>query len=106
MAQVSHLIQLLLPRTSGLAPGKLEGCFAETRAELVAAFKGVTAYLRSPAQGLWTAPDGQVEQDEMIMVEVVADEFDVEWWRDYADKLARRFDQEEIHVRALRVDTL
>ena len=27
-------------------------------------FKGVTAYVRSPAKGLWTAPDGHTEADE------------------------------------------
>ena len=40
-----------------------DASFARTRAELVEAFDGVTAYLRSPAQGLWTAPDGSGERE-------------------------------------------
>lgn len=95
-----YLIQILLPRTPGNT-GTHDGRFAQTRAELVEAFEGVTAYLRAPAVGLWTAPDGRVERDDVVMVEVVTDRFDRAWWRSYADHLAARFEQEEIHIRAL-----
>ena len=52
------LIQLLLPingtaGVEGLAP------LATTRRELAHRFNGLTAYLRSPAKGLWTAPDAR-----------------------------------------------
>ena len=78
---------------------------AETRRELVERFKGVTAYVRSPAKGLWTAADGQIETDDVVMVEVVTETFDRPWWRTYAMTLARRFHQDTIHVRAMSVDT-
>ena len=99
------LIQLLLPSTGaagadGLAP------LAQTRRELAEEFDGLTAYLRSPAKGLWTAPDGHTEQDDVVMVEVVADTFDRAWWCTYAATLAERFRQESIHVRALPVELL
>ena len=99
------LIQLLLPmsgaeRADGLEP------IAETRRELAERFNGLTAYLRSPAKGLWTAPDGHTEQDDVVMVEVVTDTFDRAWWRTYAAKLAARFGQESIHLRAVPVDML
>jgi hypothetical protein len=99
------LIQLLLPAdgaasAEGLAP------LAETRRELAERFKGLTAYVRSPAKGLWTAPDGRREQDDVVMVEVVTDRFDRAWWRSYAATLAERFRQESIHVRALPVELL
>lgn len=99
------LIQVLLPTTSvtpvdGLAP------LAQTRAELADRFRGLTAYLRSPAKGLWTAPDGRTEEDDVVMVEVVTDSFDRSWWRNYAAILAARFGQERIHVRAVQVDML
>ena len=97
-----YLIQVLLPRTSDKDN---DARFAHTRAELVEAFDGVTAYLRSPAQGAWTAPDGRVERDDVVMVEVLIETFDRDWWRAYAGKLARRFDQEAIHIRALHADT-
>ena len=40
------------------------------------------------------------------MVEVVAERFDRGWWREYSDRLAQRFAQDAIHVRALQVDVL
>jgi hypothetical protein len=39
------------------------------------------------------------------MVEVLVDRFDRAWWRAYADRLAARFEQEEIHIRALLAET-
>ena len=95
-----YLVQILLPRTTGEVRVE-DSKFAETRSELLEIFDGVTAYLRTPAQGLWTAPDGRVERDDVVMVEVVTETFDRTWWRAYGETLARRFFQESIHIRAL-----
>jgi len=102
------LIQLLLPTTlpTGSASPSGAAALAETRRELAAAFDGVTAYIRAPAKGLWTASDGHTEQDDVVMVEVVTDRFDRTWWRAYAATLAHRFRQKTIHVRALPVELL
>jgi len=99
------LIQLLLP-VSGGTEGNGPALLAETRRELAERFNGLTAYLRSPAKGWWTAPDGHTEQDDVVMVEVVADTFDRAWWRTYAATLSARFGQESMHVRALPVEML
>ena len=99
------LVQLLLP-VNGAARAGSVALLAETRRELAERFNGLTAYLRSPAKGWWTAPDGHTEQDDVVMVEVVAETFDRAWWRTYAATLAARFDQESIHVRAVPVDML
>jgi hypothetical protein len=99
------LIQLLLP-VSGVATADGPVPLAETRRELAERFTGLTAYVRSPAKGLWTAPDGHTEQDEVVMFEVVTDTFDRAWWRTYAATLAERFCQEVIHVRAMPVEML
>ena len=99
------LIQLLLP-TTGVARDDGVAPLDQTRRELAERFNGLTAYLRSPAKGWWTAPDGRTEQDDVVMVEVVTETFDRAWWRGYAATLAARFDQESIHVRAVPVDML
>lgn len=96
------LIQLLLPTGASVDPARI--ALAETRRELLDQFNGVTAYVRSPARGLWTAPDGRTEADDVVMVEVVTDTFDRDWWRTYSAMLARRFAQDTIHVRALSVE--
>jgi hypothetical protein len=100
-----YLIQILLPVIAAKGEPSRDKPLAETRAELVDAFDGVTAYLRSPAQGAWVAPDGHVERDDVLMVEVLTDAFDRDWWRAYAAKLAARFAQESIHIRALPAET-
>jgi hypothetical protein len=99
------LIQLLLP-VSGAAGGDGMALLAETRRELADQFNGLTAYLRSPAKGWWTAPDGRTEQDDVVMVEIVTETFDRAWWRTYLAMLTARFDQESIHVRAVPVSML
>jgi hypothetical protein len=101
-----HLVQLLLPlrtRDGAEVPGEM---FSAVRAELTQRFGGVTAYSRSPATGLWKRSDAEVERDQVIMVEVVVDAFDREWWTQYRDRLARRFDQEEIHARAIAIERI
>jgi hypothetical protein len=100
-----YLIQMLLPRKGADGAPLDESIFRQTRAELVETFAGVTAYLRSPAQGAWVAPDGRVESDDVIMVEVLTDTFDRGWWREYGKQLAVRFGQETIHIRALPAET-
>ena len=97
------LVQLLLPTTAPASTGAVAP-LAQTRQELADRFKGITAYVRSPAKGLWTAPDGHREEDDVVMVEVVTRTFDRDWWRAYAVTLAKRFDQEAVHVRALSID--
>ena len=99
------LIQLLLPAVDGEQRVETER-LTRTRHELVDRFGGITAYLRAPAQGVWTSSEGHREQDHMIMVEIVTKTLDRTWWRQYTAELARRFEQEVIHVRALQIEVL
>ena len=101
-----YLIQLLLPTYDERRNRFDDRLFAQTRAELVERFGGVTAYLRSPAAGAWIAPGGAVERDEVVMVEVVAEDLDAGWWRDYLQTLRVRFVQDEIHARAVPAQKL
>ena len=96
-----YLIQLLLPLDARDGHNVGHEAFARTREELAEAFDGVTAYGRSPAQGVWVAPSGEKQRDHVLMIEVMADTFDRAWWRNYMSTLERRFDQEIIHIRAL-----
>jgi len=98
------LIQLLLPapRRDAASDPRLR----ETRRELFARYGGATAYFRAPADGDWMSPDGSPERDTVVMVEVVTQVFDREWWRQYERTLAARFDQDIVHIRAIPVDML
>jgi len=96
------LIQLLIPQA---ADGQtLDEQFRQTRTELVNEFEGITAYQRAPARGAWRNPEGDLEGDDVVMVEVVAEFFDKAWWRQYQQTLEARFEQREIHIRALSID--
>ena len=100
------LIQTLLPVSASRADGEADEPIRQTRRELVDAFGGMTAYLQTPAQGVWTSPEGERERDAVVLVEIVTERFDRAWWRQYAQTLATRFHQDVIHVRALAVDVL
>ena len=100
------LIQILLPVSTSQHDDSGREAFARTRKELTDRFGGMTAYLRAPAVGVWTSPDGEREKDDVVMVEIVTDRFDRPWWREYARALEQRFAQEAIHVRALAAELL
>ena len=100
-----RIIEILLPlyRNDGSRqPGAL---FGKVRAELVERFGGLTAFSRSPAEGLWE-DEGEVTRDEIVIFEVMADWIDRSWWRRYRAELEKRFAQDEIVVRAREVEKL
>lgn len=102
----AQLVQFFLPvRDEAGAPFAREA-FEQVRAELTERFGGVTAYVRSPAVGAWEDADGDVQRDDVLLFEVVAETLDRGWWRDYRATLCRRFGQEEVLVRAFAVALL
>ena len=103
---MTHLVQILLPLRKCDGTEVPAEMFSEVRAELTDRFGGVTAYSRSPATGLWKRSDEEIERDQVIMVEVVVDAFDRDWWIQYRDRLAHRFDQQEIHARAIAIERI
>ena len=101
-----HLIQILLPIQARDGSPLANEMFARVRVELTEKFGGVTAYSRSPATGLWKRDDEAIERDQVIMIEVVVDVFDREWWIAYREQLEHRFGQEEVHARALAMEQI
>jgi hypothetical protein len=100
------LVQLLLP-TRDNEQRPIDGAlFARVRTSLAEQFGGVTAYQRSPASGLWKRPDGAVDGDEVVMVEVEVETLDRQWWTDFRRQLERDLGQETILVRAIAVDKI
>lgn len=100
-----HLVQIILPRyeNSGVAIGA--DLFREVRQTLLDRFGGVTAFTRSPAQGLWQ--DGsRVERDEVLLYEVMVDELDRDWWAAYRKELEGKFHQQELVIRAHVIERL
>lgn len=100
-----YLVQILLPLydNEGRAFGK--EMFDGVRDRLAERFGGVTAYRRSPAEGVWKQ-EGAVNRDNVVIYEVMAEELEREWWREYGASLAALFRQEEMMIRALRAERL
>ena len=101
-----HLVQLLLPTHHNDGAPVPAAEFANVRLELTDRFGGVTAYTRAPASGLWKNTEDDLEHDQVIMVEVVVDVFDRDWWAEYRAALELRFGQEELHARALAMEQI
>jgi len=101
-----HLIEILLPLYDRAGAPIDAARFAEVRRELVAGFGGLTAFTRAPAQGAWRNPAGEVERDDVVIVEVQAETLEREWWRGYRRALETRFAQAEISVRAFACEKL
>jgi hypothetical protein len=93
------LIEILLPVYDNEGRRFGAGEFDRVRDELAARFGGVTAFRRSPAEGVWTE-DGEVSRDRVVIFEVMADALERDWWREYRAELERRFRQEKMIVRA------
>jgi hypothetical protein len=99
------LVQLLLPLYDNAGRRLPLEQFARVRDELTDRYGGMTAYLRSPAQGTWKT-SGAVDRDQVVMCEVMVDDLDRDWWSAYRSALETRFDQHEVVVRASPMERL
>jgi hypothetical protein len=101
-----HLVQLLLPLYDPEGRRFPPEPYARLRAELTERFGGVTAFQRAPAEGLWREDDGSVVGDDVVVYEVMVERLDRAWWEGFRERLRRRFEQEELVVRATPIEVL
>src|SRR2546423_14402412 len=101
-----YLIQLLLPVHDNDGQAFDHSVFDAVRRELTERFGGVTAFLRSPAVGLWKESPGDLTRDDVVMFEVMCPELDPEWWSSYRKELETIFRQEELVPWAAQVSKL
>ena len=94
-----HLVEILLPLYDNEGRGFGAEAFDRVRDELAARFGGVTAFRRAPAEGVWRE-GGEESRDRVVIFQVMAEELERGWWRDYRRELERRFRQEKLVVRA------
>lgn len=101
-----YLIEFLLPTFGNDGRRFPKSEFDRVRGELTDRFGGVTAYMRSPAVGLWSDDTGHIHRDELAQFEVMTDSFDRDWWRQYRQELEQRFHQDEVVVRGISFERL
>jgi hypothetical protein len=75
-----HLVQVLLPVKDNSGQPFAREEFDRIKNELAREHGGVTAYLQSPAEGLWQQA-GDIDRDEVVIFEVMANEIDLSSWR-------------------------
>ena len=100
------LVQLFLPLRGADGQPWPRAMLDAVRDELTARFGGATAFVRAPAAGAWEDPGGEVQRDEVVLVEVMTDRLDRAWWAAYRATLETRFDQDEVLIRASAVERL
>jgi hypothetical protein len=101
-----HLVQLLLPLHDNHKQAFPSAYFNKVREDLTNRFGGVTAFVRSPAVGLWKENSAEINRDEVVMFEVLTEQLDKDWWADYRKQLQDRFRQEELLVWASNITRL
>lgn len=100
-----HLVQILLPLTDNRGKPLGRQHYEEIKRDLTKRFKGLTAYSRAPAEGLWK-PRRWTKRDEIVVYEVMASGLDVGWWRRYRKRLEKLLRQESIVIRAQQIEVL
>ena len=101
-----HLVQLLLPLTDNNKRPFGREAFDQVKDELAQSFGGVTAFRRSPAEGVWRDGGNQTSQDEVVIFEVMCEELDRKWWAGYRTELQERFRQDKLIIRATNFEQL
>lgn len=101
-----HLVQLLLPLKDNNGQAFPANYFQELRTQLTARFGGATAFVRSPAVGLWQDDNAEINRDDVVMFEVMTDELDTKFWNKFRRDLENKFRQDEILIRAIEVKKL
>lgn len=93
-----NVIEVFLPLDTGpdlpISLEAIEGLVAG----LADRFGGATAFTREPADGLWKTRTS-MQRDRIIIVEVVVDEVDQDFWQAYKRRLEQEFAQDEVMIR-------
>jgi hypothetical protein len=97
---------MLLPLTDNEGQQFPAGHYETLRNELTQRFAGLTAYTRTPADGLWKPAAGEISHDEIVIFEVMVEAVDEAWWAAFRKELERRFKQSSIVIRTLEMRLL
>lgn len=102
----TYLIELFLPLQDNEGNAFARAQVEAVRETLTRRFGGVTAFMRAPATGAWKDHAGRVNRDQVVRLEVMTDDMDRDWWGEFRMHLEAEFKQEEILVRATRIERL
>ena len=97
------LVQILLPLAYNDGTPISDDVLGEIRQQLVERFGGLTAFTRSPAKGVWKTETG-AKHDDVVVLDLMARALERDWWRAWRKRIEALLEQEEIVVRATRIE--
>lgn len=101
-----YLVQILLPLFDNQgAPIPAEE-FQRVSTELSERFGGLTAFTRSPAEGIWKKDRSETKRDDIVVVEVMAGDLDRAFWTERRRELETRFRQDVVVIRAHPIEQI
>lgn len=100
------LVQIFLPLYDNQDRPFPKALFDEVRENLAQRFGGVTAFVRSPAVGVWEDDAGAMCRDDVVLFEVMVDAVDRDWWTGYRRTMEKAFSQESILVRVTGIELI
>ena len=101
-----HLVQILLPLFDNEGEPIPQLHFRRVSEELADRFGGLTAFTRAPAEGRWKDSGERTSHDEIVVFEVMVEDLQRSWWKEYRASLERRFRQELVVIRAQVIEQL
>jgi hypothetical protein len=99
-------VEILLPLFENGGKRNPKRRFDQTTRELTEKFGGLTAYTRAPAHGFWKQTSKRTVRDDVVIYEVICPRLNRSWWKRYRSVLEHRFAQDELIVRAQRIEIL
>ena len=105
MSPASYLVQILLPMRTGTRQPVTRSRFEELLQEFTDKFGGATSFVRAPGEGLWDS-GGDVEREIIAVIEVMTNEIDHPFWQALRRKLEHELSQDEIVIRAQKINRL
>jgi hypothetical protein len=100
-----HLVQILLPVCDNEGREYAPEIFEAIARDLTDRFGGLTSFMRSPAEGRW-AQGGKTDYDEIIVLEVMTESLDRDWWKAFRGKLEAELRQKEIVIRLQQIERI
>ena len=104
--KADKLFQIYLPRNQKNGKPFSGSLFQKVKSQLTEKFGGLTMYTRAPAKGLWKDEGEKTVSDDILIYEVMATEYDTEFWKSYKAKLEKKFKQDEVLIRCSTIQTV
>ena len=101
-----NLVQILLPLYDKQQNPFPDSYYHDMESELTEKFGGMTAYTRSPAKGLWKEKEDKTVKDDIVVLEVMTEKTDKEFWKQYKTNLEALFQQDAIIIRSSEVEVI